>query len=401
MKHIPLVFLITAMFVMGSTCVHADISNVYLTYTDDPTTSITFNFHTEYQGGSWVYLDTEPRDSKPDTYAQKIKTDTSHIEALRDFRTFHRATVTGLQPDTTYYFMMGDELNEYSMERKFRTLPADAPVRFVTGGDMNVGLRARALLRVAASQEPYFGLVGGDIAYVNGDLTRFETWDAWFLNWGECMITPSGYTVPMVIAIGNHETNNLDSPNPADRAPFFYAFFAHQGDATKTFHARQFGKNLAIFALDSGHIFPHAGEQSEWLQKQFDKYSGITNKVAVYHVPLYPSHRAYEGSGSQLGRDAWGPLFDANGLDVAFENHDHTFKRSKRLLGNEINPDGVLYLGDGCFGVDPRTVDAEMRWYLDRAESKAHVWVVDTDSGGMDFKALDEEGEEIDRYSLR
>jgi acid phosphatase type 7 len=35
---------------------------------------------------------------------------------------------------------------------------------------------------------------------------------------------------------------------------------------------------------------------------------------------------------------------------VVLEHHDHTFKRTKRLIGDHANENSVLYLGDSSWG---------------------------------------------------
>ncbi len=37
-------------------------------------------------------------------------------------------------------------------------------------------------------------------------------------------------------------------------------------------------------------------------------------------------------------------------LKIGFENHDHGYKRTKRLKGGQEDVNGTLYIGDGCLG---------------------------------------------------
>lgn len=51
-------------------------------------------------------------------------------------------------------------------------------------------------------------------------------------------------------------------------------------------------------------------------------------------------------------------------MKLSFENHDHSYKRTKRLKNNVEDVNGTVYLGDGCLGVDARPrSDAGLRWY--------------------------------------
>jgi len=69
----------------------------------------------------------------------------------------------------------------------------------------------------------------------------------------------------------------------------------------------------------------------------------------------YPSYRSMKGSTRRPGtgegnRKHWVPLFEKYRVPVVLEHHDHTFKRSKPLIGGSANSNGVLYLGDGSWG---------------------------------------------------
>ena len=52
----------------------------------------------------------------------------------------------------------------------------------------------------------------------------------------------------------------------------------------------------------------------------------------------------------------WCPLFDKYQVTAVFENDHHTYKRTHPLLNNQIRKRGIVYLGDGCWGVDTRAV---------------------------------------------
>jgi len=65
-----------------------------------------------------------------------------------------------------------------------------------------------------------------------------------------------------------------------------------------------------MYFLDSGHVYSHQGAQSRWLERTMKANKHLEHQVAIYHVPLYPSHRSYNGALSLAGRLAWGPLFD-------------------------------------------------------------------------------------------
>jgi len=372
--------------------------HVYLTWQGDTSRTMTINFQTFNPAATaTVYYDTRPRRGQFLNYRYQATGSTHQIPGLADQRLIHWVELKELKPGKTYYFIAGDPLNGFTPERKFRTMPAGAEdLRFIVGGDMGIDPAAAKLLRQAAKLSPDFGVVGGDIAYANDMLNSYAKWDAWLDHWETNMITPSRYTIPMVLAIGNHEIRSKATTISRTNALFFFRYFAQ--DRERSYRVCTFGKSLALFLLDSGHAAPHDGEQAAWLDAQLAAHAGMPQRMAVYHVPLYPSYRPYDGAGSAKGRQVWLPIFDQHHLTAAFENHDHTFKRTQLLRSNQPDAKGTLYLGDGCFGVGARTVDKTPRWYEAKAASLQHFWCVDVGPKRVEYRAYDPEGKLFDVY---
>jgi hypothetical protein len=308
----------------------------------------------------------------------------------------HRVTFDGLKPGSEYTLHIGGPDNE---GLRFRTAPAtlDRSVVFVTGGDVGTTSYVGQLHRQAAQWRPLFGLVGGDCAYANGRTPSL--WTKYLRLWRKNMVDPDGRLIPMVCAIGNHEVDGSWG-QPRERASLFLAFFDGRFPE-KSYAAIDFGDYLSLLLLDSGHLSAHGGDQTDWLSQMLAARVDRPNLFTVYHVPAYPSHRDFEGKYSERAREHWVPLFDQYGVDVSFENHDHTYKRTHRLTGGEPDPAGVLYLGDGCWGVTPRTAATpEERSYLQKSISSRHVIRVTLDGKGRHFMAVDEEGRVLDRYDM-
>jgi acid phosphatase type 7 len=368
-----------------------------LTWQGDTSTTITVNYQTlEDADTSTVYYDTEPRGERIREYRFHTTGKRHQIEGLPDGRVIHWVELKRLKPGATYYFVAGDSMNGFTAERKFRTIPLGTEeLRFVEGGDMGTSPTMPLLLQQAALQEPNFAVVGGDIAYAGDILTNYSRWDFWLDAWEQKMLTPKGFTVPMVLAIGNHEVRGGSGHSPTN-AVFYFRYFAQEHK--RAYYSRKFGKNLALYLLDSGHITPHAGKQAAWLDSQLKADRNFPYRFAIYHVPLYPSVRPYDGAGSKAGRDAWLPIFDKYHLTTAFEHHDHAFKRTDLLRHDQVDANGTLYLGDGCWGQRPRSVDKAQRWYEEKAASLNHFWVVDVSKDRVEYRAVDKDGKVFDVY---
>lgn len=400
LPHVLIVLLTAGMLFLSSAAMSPQayagqeyFNKPYLTYQDDPSTTITVNYHTEKDTGEAVvaYDLADFQGALRNT----SRGDRHQIPGLADGRQVNTVQLTGLQPGQVYQFKIGagEDLDKIYT---FRTIPDGAePLRFAVGGDtLATGILDRLLGHVAA-KSPQFLVIGGDLAYADGDVNQYARWDWWFERWHNHDTTPEGRLIPLVMAIGNHEVNDM-AGTLEERAPFYFGFFPQGG---KTFFSRKFGANLGVIVLDSAHLIAH-DVQAGWLDDQLKRFAPLPFRAAVYHAPLYPSHRGFEEADAMAGRTHWLPLFDRYALTVAFENHDHVFKRSKPLRGNEVNPAGTLYLGDGNAGVMPRKPNTDL-WYLEKSGRDSHFWVVETTPERMRFEAVNIRGEVFDEVTVQ
>ena len=81
---------------------------------------------------------------------------------------------------------------------------------------------------------------------------------------------------------------------------------------------------------------------------------------------------------------------------VVLEHHDHTFKRTKPLLGGLANDNGVLYLGDGSWGRLRTPKTPEKRPYLAAASRDYHLSLHRLEGEERFHLALDENGRVMD-----
>jgi len=372
--------------------------HVYLTWQRDTSTTMTVNYQTmEATDASAVHYDTQSRNGIVSEYRFSASGTRHKIAGLEDGRTIHWVELSQLEPGRTYYFVAGDAKNGFTTERKFQTIPGGSQkLRFVVGGDMGTSPAMPILMSQAARQEPNFAVVGGDIAYAGDQLTNYTRWDVWLAGWEEQMVSPKGLTIPMVLAIGNHELRK-EAQLSGTNSLFYFGYFAQQPD--RSYYSRKFGENFVIYALDSGHLSPHGPQQAAWLDAELEADLKFPFHFAVYHVPLYPTKRAYDGGGSVAGRNAWLPVFDKHQLTTAFEHHDHVFKRTKLLRNNQPDSRGTLYLGDGCWGQGARPLDNTVpRWYHEKVASIQHFWLVDVSKDRVEYRAINKDGKVFDVY---
>lgn len=311
----------------------------------------------------------------------------------------HTVELTDLSPDTVYEFKIDPQNTIY----KLRTMPQELnrEIRFIVGGDLyHDSIQVlKETHSQAAKQNPDFAILGGDIAYAapkneNGveDVSR---WIEFFSAWGEDMVTSEGVLIPILPTTSNEDTKGRYNQTKL-QAPCFYAFLSTtQG---RGYRAVDFGDYLTVWLLDSGHTNPIDQSQAVWLEESLRERENISHKIAAYHVPAFPSYRPMDGKWSTKVRETWVPLFDRYGLHAAFEHHDHANKRTHPIKNGQIDPDGVIYLGDGGYGVSHPRVPAkpEDRWYLAHTSSKSHFYLVTLTDGMRTYRAIDPQGDVFD-----
>lgn len=382
-----------------------DFVGLYLTWEDDPATTMTVN---------WVNL---YRHTPNVTIYRKLGSDQwktaegSHHELYPSTLQVRRVRLQDLEPDTEYEFYPGDSPpTGWNRPARFRTMPVELerPLRFVTGGDMlHTRAMANAMNAQAAALDPDFAVIGGDLAYADG--VDAAKWVDWLHSWMRFSPAEGNRHLPLVVAIGNHEVIGQYHGRAPEDAPYFYGLFALPEG--KSYYALDFRDYLSFIVLDTDHTQPIIGDQSEWLQRAMEKRKEQQFIFPVYHYPAYgsalskspPGKLPYDTPRAESIREHWIPTFERYGVSIVFENDHHTYKRTYPILRNKRDDDrGIIYLGDGCWGVHTRDVpEPGVAWYLAHAESRKHLYHVTLHpEGRIDVEAVDAEGEIFDTLSL-
>lgn len=362
----------------------ADISALYLSWYGDPTSSMTIQWHTsltEY-GDTISFLTL-------DNKWEEIQGEHTTLDKIL----IHKVSLDFLDPGTEYYFRVGNNPKIYS----FKTAPdsiEEEPLRFVIGGDVYANTKLfRRMSKTVMENDPHFAVLGGDIAYAI-TLYPFRSsamrrWLAFLRDWTETMISAEGKIVPFLIVPGNHDI----SP---DNYEIFFSLFAFP--EKQLYRTLDFGSYLTLFLLDTGHFQPIEGRQTLWLEKELSIHQDTSYKFAVYHEAAYPSFYPYYGLTPRKIRTHWVPLFDKYNLLAAFENHNHAFKRTHPLKANQIDSDGIVYLGDGGWGAPPRrTKDL---WYLAKRQKKSSFLLVELTPEKATIRAIDLLNETLDNLTI-
>jgi hypothetical protein len=398
-SRISVVLLSIACVLNAATNDFSDPPAVYLTWQRDPTSTMTIQWQTVGETHSGLKY----RGKGSSAWKQASG---NHVPLPGTPRFVHTLELTGLTPRTDYEFQFADSGPIFS----FRTMPKDLsqyPVRFIAGGDMYHERKwLDAMNALAGRLDPSFVMIGGDLAYTCAKTNRPEEmarWDAFFDSWKQNARTPDGRLVPLLVAMGNHESIGAWGQTPKS-AVGFYTQFAMPGQ--QGYNCLDAGNYLSIFLLDSGITHSIAGAQTEWLKESLAKRQNIPHVFPIYHVPAYPSFRDDEsgesGNLTQQIRDNWCPLFEKYGVKISFENHDHAYKRTQPVRDGKVDQDGVTYLGDGAWGVKLRVPNPEKpRWYVAKSASIRHFYLVTLYPDQRHVVAINDQGQIFDEVYQR
>jgi hypothetical protein len=386
-------FIWRTFFCLGGEC---ESSTLYLTWQRSPETTMTIQWLSQVDQANGLNVMYQ---SAQETDWHTAPPPSLHLLFSPYF--LYRTELVDLQPNTLYRFKIEPEGNIYH----FKTMPTDnaSPIRFVVGGDMYHDDLSTLVptSQEAAKTDPDFALVGGDIAYAfgkSGTPQKTERWIAWVRAWHTYMKTADGKLIPVIAAIGNHDLQGQFDQGPL-QAYVFSTLFPMPGE--RIFNVLDFGNYLSVFILDSGHAHSVNGSQKDWLKTVLNERFNRPHKFAIYHVPAYPSVRPFNQAQSVILRKNWVPLFEKYGLHAAFEHHDHAYKRTYPLRNNKVHPQGVLYIGDGAWGVnEPRKASTNKRmFYLAKTAPTRHFILVTLEENKRQFTVISDEGHVIDQFS--
>lgn len=365
-------------------------SILYLSWVDDPSTSMLIQWHAKQKMPMESIAVRKVGESKWKHFVSTSR----KIEGTK--YSVRQVDLKKLSPDTEYEFQLRAETH------RFRTMPAslDRAIQFGIGGDIYSDLdRYELMSRELAARSPEFVVLGGDIAYAYGHSWAWgkglPRWRAFLKAWRKDMVTPDGRLIPLLPVLGNHDMRT----NKPGTYRLFEALFPRAQPLS--YAAIDMGDYLSLFLLDTGHIAPIDGEQTRWLDGELLKRKDVRYRFAVYHKAGYPSVYPYEGKIPQQIRENWSPLFEKHGVRIAFENHNHAYKRTYPILDNKVDPAGVIYLGDGAWGVPPRQLKNASSWYLEKAESANAIAFVILDKERIKIEVLTFDGRILDSMVLK
>ena len=268
----------------------------------------------------------------------------THVADETVITTEHAVTLTGLSPDTTYYYSIGTTtrvLAGDNAEHSFLTSPVTGtakPTRiWVLGDSGTANANARAVANAYASftgsTHTDLWLMLGDNAYNNGTDSQYQA--AVFDMYPEMLRTSVLWPT-----LGNHDGHTADSATQT--GPYYDIFtLPTHGEAgglasgTEAYYSFDYG-NIHFICLESYETDRSPdGAMMNWLTLDL---AATTQEwiIAYWHHPPYSkgSHDSDRELRLVEMRQNALPILEAAGVDLVLSGHSHSYERSFLLDGH-------------------------------------------------------------------
>ena len=266
----------------------------------------------------------------------------NQTETLGGNRVDHEVTVSGLTPNTTYYYAVGDSNGQGAgadSSHYFKTAPTIGTSQPITAWIL--GDCGTANLNQAAVRDAYYNYIGsnhtdmilmlGDNAYSDG--FDFEYQNAVFDMYPDKLKNTLLWSCP-----GNHEYQG----EMGLEADYFEIFsFPKNGEAgglasnTERYYSFDYG-NIHIVSLDSHEEDRSPGSPMlTWLENDL---AATTQDwvVVIFHHPPYSKGSHDSDVQCQLVqmRENVVPICESYSVDLVLTGHSHAYERSKLIHGH-------------------------------------------------------------------
>lgn len=338
----------------------------YLSFQNDPATTITISWATETAGNSVVEFGLDS------TYGNIVEDS--------QLKKHHSIELTNLTPNTLYHYRVRTDGIYTSPDHTFRTAPGDPSTPFTLAlyGDSRTNDEARRRVKnTINSIHPWLAISTGDLVK---DGKKRNLWKIWFSTMHDMLDH-----IPFLSSIGNHE----------DDSDIYYELFHYPthpngGDRAEAYYSFNYG-SVHFIVLNSEDVGGTGNAQRDWLEadlQQADSNPAIRWKIVVFHRPAYSS--GSHGGNSQIVQH-WAPLFEQYHVDLVFAGHDHDYERT-----NVIN--NVIYIVTGGGGAPLRSVGSSS--WTAYSLSVYHVCKLQITENTLYFEAIDTTGNIFDSFNI-
>ncbi|RMF84198.1 MAG: metallophosphoesterase [Planctomycetota bacterium] len=316
-------------------------------------TSVTINWKTDIAADGRVWYGTDPNAL------------TSFVDDPAVLKR-HTVTLSGLTPDTTYYYAVGTSTVQIAggdAQHYFHTAPNPGvakPTRIWIIGDSgtadtNAAAVRDAYLNYAGARPADLWLMLGDNAYNSGTQNEYQAavFDMYPTILRNTVVWPT---------FGNHDA--LSASSGSQSGPYYNIFvLPTAGEAgglasgTEAYYSFDYG-DIHFICLDSqDSARTVGGAMLTWLEADLAATTA-TWIIAYFHHPPYTkgSHDSDNASDSggrmrDMRQNAL-PILEAGGVDLVLTGHSHSYERSFLLdghygLSSTLTSANLIDAGDG------------------------------------------------------
>jgi len=303
---------------------------IKLSWNGDPHTSVVIIWHADRLEAAWA---TVTGDGMTSRTVHGQRTDGKTIGP----GFWLRAEVTGLQPGTTYRYMINSGPARTPFYR-FTTEPAGAhAVRFDVFADQGDCLHFAAACRVMegiAQDRPQFVLGAGDLSYADEADNGPGAADTWandimrhYSTWAPLLPTPGNHEYLPGDTIDNYRGRlgvPLKEPWPDGLS---------QSSGNGDYYSFTYGP-VHVVALPERYISMKAGSRfHQWLEADLRRAAGdpaIKWRIAFDHRPFYSTGQRHGADHTYV---KWvRPVLEKYHFDVVFSGHEHEYERTRPMV---------------------------------------------------------------------
>ena len=283
---------------------------------------------------------------------------------------YNHVTVTGLQPNTTYYYTVEKSGTETEVQTyttgdfesaqilyvgdpqigASKGQPQNGEELVADSGAANTAARNDGFawdrtLDIAVEQNP-----GLDFVISAGDQVN-KTGQAKEEEYAGYLAPDSLASLPVATTIGNHDSLNPDymyhfyNPNQTG-----YGETEAGGD-----YYYSYGSGLFIVLNTNNY---NVAEHEQAIREAVASDPDATFRIVTIHQDIYGSGLDHSDTDGMILRTQLTPIFDEYDIDVVLQGHDHTYSRTKLLYGDgqthgtyefRLNEDGSDYDWDNAY----------------------------------------------------
>jgi len=305
----------------------------------------------------------------------------------------HEATLTGLEPETKYFYQVRGKCGGLEFESEVYTFqtavkPKSAYSFVVMGDNRTLFWNFKKIAAAAFAERPNFAVNVGDVVTTG---RRKYQWKLEFFKPAAKLMR----FVPTYIAIGNHEGD----------AEWYYRYVSYP--EPENYYSFDYG-NSHWTIVDSNQPLSPGEEQFKWVEKDLASSSARWKFVAHHHPPYssdendYGDTRIEESDLGDLNARSLVPLYEKYGVDVVWVGHIHDYERTWPLKGGEVVEDGgVIYIQTGGGGAPLEDFAPTHSWYTAKVFRGWQFCYAAINGGEFTMMAYDIDGRMFDYLEIK